>query len=131
MIANFGQGQDGLRFRASVDAMRREAAQRMERNIKRIALPNQGRVSAQRGFSKADSHCGPAAMCSAGLQCYAFEVFHQEATLRQAGGSSFDTSQKRAVLLRSPVYLIAQSHRPSLAPPCAAETTARNKHLWQ
>ena len=55
VIANFGQGHDGLRFRASVDAMRREAAHRMERSIKRVALPNQGRVSAGRGFSKAIS----------------------------------------------------------------------------
>ena len=52
VIANFGQGHDSLRFRASVDAMRREAAQRMERNIKRIALPNQGRVSTWKGFCK-------------------------------------------------------------------------------
>ena len=55
VIANFGNGLDSLRFRASVDAMRREAAQRMERSIKRVALPNQGRVSAGRGFSKAIS----------------------------------------------------------------------------
>ncbi|CAK0783650.1 hypothetical protein CVIRNUC_006849 [Coccomyxa viridis] len=49
VIANFGQGHDGLRFRASVDAMRREAAQRMERSIKRVALPNQGRVGSLMG----------------------------------------------------------------------------------
>ena len=68
VIANFGQGHDGLRFRASVDAMRREAAQRMERSIKRVALPNQGRVSAWRGFLKADSCFGPATMLSADLR---------------------------------------------------------------
>lgn len=45
VVANFGFGDSMARFSADVDDMKKAAAGRMESEIMRIALPNQGRVS--------------------------------------------------------------------------------------
>ena len=44
MVANFRYGDSMAGFKADVEDMKKATAGRMERDVRRIALPNQGRV---------------------------------------------------------------------------------------
>ena len=44
MVAKFRYGESMAGFRADVEDMKKATAGRMERDVRRMALPNQGRV---------------------------------------------------------------------------------------